>query len=384
MAYRAVVEKPQTIRALVSSTNISVVDAQLEKSAAIISARSYNASVTARVMNAIANYSNAATQIHYRKLLATDLALDPFSLNKYFRLDQAAISDAISVLSNKGLNNVAGLSDQQDLLVGKGLLNSFSMGDEALVLLYIVKAFEEIAYATDSQELSVGLVKSEALEISDITAMLASKAVIDVADILEQAAVALSKLLADSLSISDQFSKTSEYQRSFADAFVLDDFTDIGAITKSSTAAKSNVIGFSDTQSFATDKALQDSTSLSDLPSLLTSRTATDNIAIAEVFQKVTTFNREITDSAIITDVRNSFIGKALSETAAMSDVLLKDTAYNRTFADAVSFAEQYVAAFEKGLLDTATITESIQISTRSLASSVLNAGALNSTPFNN
>ena len=249
MAYRAVVEKPQTIRALVSSTNISVVDAQLEKTASVISARSYNASVTARVMNAIANYSNAATQIHYRKLLATDLALDPFSLNKYFRLDQAAISDAISMLSNKGLNDVA---------------------------------------------------------------------------------------------------------------------------------------GFSDTQSFATDKSLQDSTSLSDLPSLLTSRTATDSIAIAEVFQKVTTFNREITDSAIITDVRNSFIGKALSETAAMSDVLLKDTAYNRTFADAVSFAEQYVAAFEKGLLDTATITESIQISTRSLASSVLNAGALNSTPFNN
>ena len=49
-----------------------------------------------------------------------------------------------------------------------------------------------------------------------------------------------------------------------------------------------------------------------------------------------------------------------------------------------MSFAEQSVAAFDKGLSDVASITESIQITTSSLASSVLNASALNSVPLNN
>ena len=118
----------------------------------------------------------------------------------------------------------------------------------------------------------------------------------------------IAKPLTESVSVSDQFLKTSVFQRSFADAFVLDDFTDVTAITKSSTAAKSNAIGFSDTHNFATDK----------------------------------------------------------------------------TFSDPINFAEQTVAAFEKSFLDSATITESIQISVSSLASSVLNASALNSAPLNN
>ena len=308
MAYRAVVENHQIIRALTSSTNISVVDAQLEKTAAVVSATSYDVSVTSRVMNAIANYSNAATQIHYRKMFATELALDPFSLNKHFRLDQAAMSDAISILASKGLNDITGLSDQQDFLIGKEISDSFGMNDEAVVFIEFIRGFAEEAFVADSQILSLGIVKSEAIGITDLTVMLTSKSATDVAYVSEEAILDIAKPLTESVSVSDQFLKTSVFQRSFADAFVLDDFTDVTAITKSSTAAKSNAIGFSDTQNFATDK----------------------------------------------------------------------------TFADAINFAEQTVAAFEKSLLDSATITESIQISVSSLASSVLNASALNSAPLNN
>ena len=308
MAYRVVVENPQIIRALTSSTNISVVDAQLEKTAAVVSATSYDVSVTSRVMNAIANYSNAAMQIHYRKMFATELALDPFSLNKYFRLDQAAMSDAISILASKGLNDITGLSDQQDFLIGKGISDSFGMNDEAVIFIEFIRGFAEEAFVADSQILSLGIVKSEAIGITDLTVMLTSKSATDVAYVSEQAILDIAKPLTESVSVSDQFLKTSVFQRSFADAFVLDDFTDVTAITKSTTAAKSNAIGFSDTHNFATDK----------------------------------------------------------------------------TFSDAINFAEQTVAAFEKSLLDSATITESIQISVSSLASSVLNASALNSAPLNN
>jgi len=309
MGYRAVVENHKIIRALASSTNISIVDAQFEKTRAVILAPYYDASVTSRVMSAIANYSNAVSQIHYRNIFATSVVLDPFSLNKYFRLDQAVIADIPSVTTSKGLSNITGLSDEQVFfLIGKGNSDSFGMGDQAVVLMEFIRSFTEYPSVADSSALSLGVAKSETIEISDIAEMLASKSVADTANLSEQSIYSFSKPLSESTIISDQISKTTVFERSFSDAFVLDDFTDVAAITKSTTAAKSNVIGFSETHSFATDKA----------------------------------------------------------------------------FSDAFNFAEQSVAAFEKSLFDSAILTESIQISVSSLASSVLNASTLNSAPLNN
>tara|TARA_R110000823_G_scaffold242142_1_gene366688 strand:- start:791 stop:1339 length:549 start_codon:yes stop_codon:yes gene_type:complete len=182
------------------------------------------------------------------------------------------------------------------------------MGDNAVVLLEILRAFSDAPSVIDVQTLSLGLSKSETLGTADIASVFISKTESEVANIVEQAAVVVSKPFADSTSLSDPFARSAIFQRVFSDAFVLDDFTDVDAITKDSVAAKNNVIGFADTQTFVTEK----------------------------------------------------------------------------TFQDAVSFAEQSVAAFAKGLSDTTSITESIQITTASTASSVLNAGALNGSPLNN
>ena len=308
MAYRVVVEKPQRIRALVSSANIVVADAQLVKTQVLVTKASYAASISSRVANVFSAYVYPVTEIYYRNVSAEDVALDPFSLNKYFRLDQAVMAEAVSVLASKGVDDVSGLSDQQDFLIGKGISDSFAMGDEAVVLLEILRAFTEDAFVTDSQERSLGVVKSEAIGVADIAVTLTTKSLSDGTDLSEQAIFDTAKPLIESASLSDQFTRAAVFQRSFSDALVLDDFTDVNAVQKDTIATKTNVIGFSDTQNFATDK----------------------------------------------------------------------------TFADAINFAEQTVAAFEKSLLDSATITESIQISVSSLASSVLNASALNSAPLNN
>jgi len=383
MAYRAVVKKSQTIRALASSMNISVVDAQLEKTAAVISVRSYDASVTARVMKAIANYSNAATQIHYRKLLATDLALDPYSLNRYFRLDQFGISDTQAFFVTKAFNDLVQAADQTDLQFSKGLSDSFGMGDDS-IFLEMFKEFVDSTSVIDTQAFSLGVSKSEVLEIADIAAMLTAKFLSDVIDISEQAIFDISKSSTEFTSLSDQLLKNSIFQRSFSDGFVLDDFTDVNAITKDSTAAKTNVIGFSDVQSFGTEKTLQDSAALSELAALSIERTASDSLSVGDVFQKATTFNRAVSDSTLLSDSSHVAIGKELSDTTPMSEVFARDVIYNRTFSDAVIFSEQSVAAFEKGLSDTASITEALQVTTASLVSSVLNASALNSGQLNN
>lgn len=308
MAYRVVVEKPQRVRALASSTNIVVADAQLLKTHVSVTQPSYSAAISSRVVSAFAAYRAPITEVGYQNLSAIDMALDPYSLNKYFRLEQFGISDAQALLVTKVFSELIEAIDQTELQFSKGLEDSFGMGDNAVVLLEIIREFADSTSVIDAQSLSLELVKSETLEIADIAAMLISKSESDVTNISEQSVVGISKHAADLVSMADQFTRAAIYQRSFSDAFVLDDFTDIDAITKDSTAAKANVIGFSDVQTFGTEKLLQ----------------------------------------------------------------------------DAVSFAEQSVAAFYKGIADTASITESIQITTSSLASSVLNAGALNSVPLNN
>lgn len=384
MAYRVVVDKPQRVRALASSTNIVVADAQLAKPQVSITQPAYAATASSQVVNAITAYSAPITEINYQNLSAIDMALDPYSLNKYFRLDQVGVSEAQTLLVIKAFNDLVRMADQPDLQVSKGLADSFGMGDNAVVLLEILREFADSAPVIDAQTLSLGLIKAEALGIVDIASMFISKAESEVANISEQAVVDISNLFADSVSTLDQFTRAVVYQRSFSDVFVLDDFTDVDAIQKATIATKTNVIGFSDIQSFVTEKTLQDTASLTELAALSTERAASDSVSVGDVFQKVTTFSRAISDSTPLSDSSSAAIGKELSDTATLSEAFQKDLTYNRTLTDAVSFAEQSVAAFDKGLSDVASITESIQITTSSLASSVLNASALNSVPLNN
>ena len=268
----------------------------------------YRVLVTRTSYAAAASFQIPVVEIYYQNLSAIDIALDPYSLNKYFRLEQVGMSDAQVLLVTKGINELVGAADQAALQFSKSQADNFGMGDNAVVLLEILRAFSDAPSVVDTQALSFITEKADNLAVADTASMFISKTESEVANIGEQAAVVVSKPFADSTSLSDPFARSAIFQRVFSDAFVLDDFTDVDAITKDSVAAKNNVIGFADTQTFVTEK----------------------------------------------------------------------------TFQDAVSFAEQSVAAFAKGLSDTTSITESIQITTASTASSVLNAGALNGSPLNN
>jgi hypothetical protein len=265
MAYRVVVDKPQKIRALASSASICVADAQLTKSQALVTHASYAAAVSSRILGAFAAYSEPVVEIYYQNLSAIDIALDPYSNNKYFRLEQVGISDAQTLLVAKSIDDLVGAADQlQSLDVLKALTDSFGMGDNAVVLLDIFREFADSAPVIDVQALSLGLNKSETLVTADVTSMSIAKTESDVANIGEQTAVVVSKPFADSAGLSEQIAKSAVFQRVFSDAFVLDDFTDVDAITKDSTAAKNNVIGFSDIQTFVTEKTFEDALSFAE------------------------------------------------------------------------------------------------------------------------
>jgi len=461
MSYRVVVDSPQRIRALASSAKISVVDAKLEKTQAVITRTSYSASASAQILNAFADYAKLTTQTQYRTLTAIDVALDPYSLNKYFRLEEFSVSDLVSVNTGKAPNEVLGASDQvENFRLGKGIGDEMGIGDFTHILLEIQRAFSDTLSYSDTHALGLGLKKSDSIGaydaaqrnlgkgladsfaiaeatafsltsllsdgtslseqfnrtvsfirgftetagISEVTATSVSKALQDGASVADLFARTVSydrgfiesfgtadtesllvdKGVADTAALSEELSRTVSFQRSFSDAFVLDDFTDVDAIRRSASAVKNNVFGFTDTQTFGTEKTLQDTAAFSDLAALATGRPASDAFSVGDIFHKVTTFSRPFSDTTSLSESSSSSISKVLSDPASVSDIFQKDVAFTRTFSDAVSFAEQSVAAFSKGLADTASLTESIEITTASLASSVLNAGALNSSPLNN
>lgn len=460
MAYRAILEKPQEIRALVSSTNIVVADVRLAKTQVSVSQPTYVAAVTSRLVNALVAYTNPITEIHYQNLKAIDVVLDPYSLNKYFRLESVTMSDAPSVHVSKGFDEDVALSEQLTAQLNKNLADSVSIGDVIEVLLIIQRAFADSATVTDAPALTVTLPKTDTLSasdeatrsfdkgltdaptvqdvfsrtvsfdrdfseslpiadsaalelslartdstsltdqfskvvsyvrgfsdsssLSDIASAAVTKGLADASVLSEAYAAALTKGLTDAFGLSESLTRSVSFVRSFTDSFTLDDFSNVNAIRKDTLAAKTNIISFSDVQTFSTEKALDDAATVSEQASLHVTRPLTDGFSTGDVFQKVVTFSRAPTDSLSVTEAQSAAFDKAVSDSPTLSDSFQATTSFERAFADAVSFAEQTTAAFEKGLSDTASLSESISITTSSTASAVLNASALNSVPLNN
>ena len=357
--------------------------ASIRKAAVAVHQKNFFASISSRQISPSFSFAKLTAIPNWQNLYLHNVHVNA-ERTIFPLVDSYAFLDSTFFATDKSLSDSFGLLSEPEFTLVKSQTDSFGMGDNAVVLLEILRAFTDAPSVIDVQTLSLGLSKSETLGTADIASMLISKPEIDAVNVGEQSVFGVSKPFADSASLSDQLSRAAVFQRSFSDAFVLDDFTDVNAISKYSSAAKNNVIGFFETQTFSTEKTLQDSATLSELAALSTERAALDGFSVADVFQKVTAYSRAFTESTLLSDSSITAIGKELSDATTLSEAFEKNVAYNRTPTDSVVFAEQSVAAFSKELSDAALITESIQIRTASLASSLLNASALNGSPLNN
>ena len=385
MSYRVVVDSPQRIRALASSAKISVVDAKLEKTQVVITRASYAASASAQILNAFADYAKLTTQIQYQNLSAIDVALDPYSLNKYFRLEGFGVADLVTLDAEKSASEELGATDElQSLILGKGVSDAIGMGDFAFVLLEILRAFSDSISSSDTAFTTVGLGKFDSLGAYDLRAVDFAKGLADTATITDIESWSVSKGHSDITALADIFSRSVGFIRNFDDYVAMDDFTDVGAIEKQTAANKSNVFSFSDVQIFGTEKLVTDAAVLSEVAAISTSRAFGDEASVADAFQKITIFNRAPSDFIAAQDSSSAAVAKVLSDTATTTDTFSRSVGFDRVLADAVSFSEQTVSSFTKGLSDTSSMADSLSIQMTSLASSVLNAGALNTVALNN
>ena len=385
MSYRVVVDSPQRIRALASSAKISAVDAKLEKTQVVITRASYAASASAQILNAFAGYAKLTTQIQYQNLSAIDVALDPYSLNKYFRLEGFGVADLVALGAEKSASEELGTTDElQSLILGKGVIDAVGMGDFAFVLLEILRAFSDSISSSDTAFTAVGLGKFDSLGAYDLRAVDFAKGLADTATITDSESWSVSKGHSDITALADIFSRSVGFIRNFDDYVAMDDFTDVGAIEKQTAANKSNVFSFSDVQIFGTEKLVTDAAVLSEVAAISTSRAFGDEASVADAFQKITIFNRAPSDFIAAQDSSSAAVAKVLSDTANTTDTFSRSVGFDRVLADAVSFSEQTVSSFTKGLSDTSSMADSLSIQMTSLASSVLNAGALNTVALNN
>lgn len=343
MATRLFVERGLALQAVVGRPNLRIVSPQFTKAQVTISKPSYAAVPSYQLIQTSTGYRDLVTLTNYLRPFMRDVVLDPDTKNLYLRDPTAnfvSFTDAASTDVGKRLdsNNFA-FADTLSTNVGKGLADAPALTDEAFILLEILRSFSDglsvtlddsfITYGknefnriyineTRSVELSKPLddllTVSEAIAnslskpfandygVSDVFAKVVSFArsfdeaptltdtntvTFDKVDseliaVSESAAISSNKPQSEDITISEAFSRVAEFNRTFADAFVLDDQAEVDSFTKEAHLNKGNLVGLQETQAFALSKDFADGATLGDTSTLLVGKGETDSVFVAE------------------------------------------------------------------------------------------------------
>ena len=414
------------------------------------------------ILSAESSYSCLKNSVFFSDLSATDVVLDPDTLNRYFRFEPFNVNDLAVLSVGKDFSNSFGATDDHATTLSKVSSDAIGFTDDALIVLLIRRFFEDIASTTDNAVLHPFIGKSSEFSMSEDSLFDTTKSLSDAPTLTESKAYDLSTSREDTGVVTDLFSKSvsfirgfnndafisdafdrivqysrsvidstslsenyiglfgkslsetpilSEtlsrsviYERQFSDFFTLDDITNVSAKVKDFESNKTNVIGFSDIHSFGTSKLLADSTTVSeDHASLLAkpfaeSVSATDSdakllskihsddfgIQISEEFSRFVDFSRNPEESISIADLEQKLLERPLSDSASVSDQFDRIVDFKITEAEAVSLSSNAIYNLQKSINESVALTESIDVQLLSSASSVLNAGALNTSPLNN
>lgn len=175
-----------------------------------------------------------------------------------------------------------------------------------------------------------------------------------------------SALKTDSFSFSDTPSVVTQFNRSFADAFALDDFTAVDAVVKDMANAKTNVFGFGDVQAFGVGKGLADSFTFSDaFDSFGIEKGLTDTQSMTESLARTVQYSRIFTDTFVMDDAATvDALQKATSalkqNIVSMGDLFGRTVIFNRQFTDSVTPTEDHAVSFSKPATDLFTVSEAL------------------------
>ena len=296
-------------------------------------------------------------------------------------------SDAASRFVGKGLFDVASVSESKRISFGRPVNDSYSVSDNLQRIVSYTRDFDDVAEATDISYALFGKSLVDSTGLDDVFARVVSyNPLFEDAPVISDEALAfdVGTTLVDAASMSDLFDRTVSYARGASDTVsMLSDIRpdiDTGLGKEDSLfAADGTVLDIAKGQS--------DAAVLADQTSLLFERPLTEAFSTADVFSRAVQFSRSFADFVSLDD--NATIGGVEKTTNAVKTNIVAmveehQYAFGKTLSNAFSVAEVTSRAVDKTLTDSMSIGESIFIEKRSVASSVLNASALNAVPLNN
>ena len=175
--------------------------------------------------------------------------------------------------------------------------------------------------------------------LSELHVTVLLKNIAESVELIEAPVLAFNKPVTETLSLLETFAKVITWNRSFTDAFTLDD---AAQIDKDYYGVKGNVAFMLDVIGLSTAKIATETVTVGDVYTAAVNKVVTENLSLIELEAK--SFNSPKTDSFSVTDLFS--VGRGLNK------------------SDSVSFSDTYYATLSKIVTDSVAMSEVIGIGT--------------------
>ena len=177
--------------------------------------------------------------------------------------------------------------------------------------------------------------------LSELHVTFVNKNIAESVELSEASILGLGLSKSETLSLVETFAREVLYQRSFTDAFTLDD---AAQIDKDYYGVKGNVAFMLDVIGLSTAKIATDSYTVGDVYSAAVDKVVSENLSLIESFAKVVVWDRSFAHNFSMTETVD--VGRSLNK------------------SDSISFSDTYYATLSKIVTDSMTMTEVVGIGT--------------------
>lgn len=206
-----------------------------------------SADITFVKLSAEAAHSIASGTVSFASIQATEILLDAYPINQYFT-HAFAFSEATVVSVSKVFLDSFGLSEAQIFELQKNVADTLTLSEVVSVALIINRAHTDSVSVADVTVLAVNKVFAEAINFSEVAVLEFQANKSDAVTLSETQIFAVETAPTESVSVLDTLTSTTNYVRTFSDAFSLDDLFAGGRII---TEDKTNIVSLSDSFSYS-------------------------------------------------------------------------------------------------------------------------------------
>ena len=252
--------------------------------------------LTSRELKLLTSGVSLEAVLSARNLVASDIRLDPDTLNKYFTGDSGeTVSLSDLFVSDFGKNPSDSLSLSEEITsfeFGKGAADTVTLAESAAITAHFAREFTDSSSITENSAIAFSKIvndtNNETMSLIESSVMTFDKGASETISLSESSVQALELGKSDSISMSESLSRVVTFTRAFSDAFALDDAATVDAFVKEYDGSKANIFSFSDSESIGFDKATTDSFSFVDEPSVgFEKGVIAESVSISESFSFV-------------------------------------------------------------------------------------------------